>query len=244
MEKRESEARRKRRQTTQTYMQKVMRLIYKNVDGIEISANHRSTLEGPRNASLTYGEINVSSFLQILTLTGNTGGRKFVDLGCGTGKAVLCAAMSGLGFDRCCGIEIVSGLVEAALQTKDKLLEALKIDTSDDILQSSSSSHLKCKSSTSRATTELCLDDCSMIDLVKQILNSKVNGDDSNSHGNRSDWIPLEEVTNEFCRRHGHRVYRESLRHRGKLSSYLISLQVSQAHDKCDIKTSPMSSDL
>eukprot|EP00968_Pinguiococcus_pyrenoidosus_P013217 scaffold1197_cov228-Pinguiococcus_pyrenoidosus.AAC.3 len=69
--------------------------------------------QGP---ALVYGEIDFFSFATLLEKAQPAPGETFVDLGSGTGKAVVAAALLyGHKFSRCAGIEIVPSLYEASL---------------------------------------------------------------------------------------------------------------------------------
>jgi hypothetical protein len=72
------------------------------------------------STTLSYGEIEFVSFgslLCSLTKYGvNTGDMvSFVDIGSGTGKAVICASLLGI-FERCTGIEIIAELNKTSIQ--------------------------------------------------------------------------------------------------------------------------------
>lgn len=69
----------------------------------------------------TYGEIEFTSFIALIAMTFPSPTTRFYDLGSGSGKAILAAAMV---FDMqyYCGIELFNGLHDAALAQK-KLLE-------------------------------------------------------------------------------------------------------------------------
>ena len=90
----------------------IIRALFKNVTGNEVSLRyiqkaHDELLISKTDQSLTYGEIVPSSFLQILGFTAPplteedaTSSRIFYDLGCGTGRAVICAALSPYPFSK------------------------------------------------------------------------------------------------------------------------------------------------
>lgn len=78
--------------------------------------------------TLTFGEIVPQSFLQILNFTSDpsrTSGRKFVDLGSGTGRACMCAALSPYGFSQILGIELMPDLCEQSIMVRNNLQEML-----------------------------------------------------------------------------------------------------------------------
>ena len=102
---------------------KIIRTIYRHVDGCAISKQYRKEVD-VETGHLTYGEIQADSFIQILLslkLQTSERGLLFVDLGCGVGKAVLTTALAGVAycgsgieessslllFRKCWGIEIV-----------------------------------------------------------------------------------------------------------------------------------------
>lgn len=64
-----------------------------------------------------YGEVDFDSFARILRKIQGKG--KFYDLGSGSGRAVLIARLLS-DFDECCGVEILRGLHEIALDVKGK----------------------------------------------------------------------------------------------------------------------------
>src|SRR4051812_20387328 len=71
---------------------RVFTTLYKDVNGIAISLAERERLQ-LQDLSFTYGEINPGTFAAILEIAKPQAGDVFFDLGCGTGKAVFCAAM-------------------------------------------------------------------------------------------------------------------------------------------------------
>lgn len=116
---------------------KLVRELYRGIDGKELSLQGRRKTDDMENLSLTYGEIVPQSFLQILfSLTPSTSsvpssatplssspsppsppsscGKVFVDLGCGVGVAVLTAALSSCHFTTVWGIELLPELADAA----------------------------------------------------------------------------------------------------------------------------------
>jgi SAM-dependent methyltransferase len=77
-----------------------------------------------KDPTLTFGEIVPQSFLQVLNFTSKDAplsGRTFVDLGSGTGRACMCAALSPHGFDTVLGIELMPALCEQSENVKHKL---------------------------------------------------------------------------------------------------------------------------
>lgn len=79
--------------------------------------------------SLTYGEIDFFSFSCILEKLEIKTGDIFVDLGHGTGRALICAALLfGSTLSRCVGIEIVPELCEISVGVRDRFLEVIASD--------------------------------------------------------------------------------------------------------------------
>ena len=81
-----------------------------------------------RGRSLTYGEVDFFSFTMILETAMNEGAdnkerKLFVDIGHGTGRAVLAAALlNGHRFRECRGIEILKPLVDASIEAKERYM--------------------------------------------------------------------------------------------------------------------------
>lgn len=87
--------------------------LYAHVDGYGLSAKAKAKLNLPPDKSLTYGEISFDTFPQILAAAKLKHGGTFCDLGSGTGKAVIAAALVG-SFDKLIGIELLDDLYEAS----------------------------------------------------------------------------------------------------------------------------------
>jgi len=96
---------------------KVFNSVYKDLtlqQAKMLSRNERNTTkELDITTSLTYGEIDYSSFYKILRRLGPCEGKTFIDLGSGTARALVAARLI-LDFKRCKGIEILSSLHHAA----------------------------------------------------------------------------------------------------------------------------------
>ena len=112
----------------------VLRVLYRSVRGIDISNASKEKSGSSSDKSLTYGEITTQSFEQLLkdslaTLGKSKGssGLQFVDLGSGTGKACLTAALACTEFSRVWGIELMPELHEVALQARTRLTKALEL---------------------------------------------------------------------------------------------------------------------
>ncbi len=95
---------------------KLFTTLYSDTNGYLISSDARNKLHYHDKAH-TYGEIAPDSFYRILSEVEPQPGEVFYDLGSGTGKAVVLAAML-YDFSRCVGIELLRELWEAAEQVK------------------------------------------------------------------------------------------------------------------------------
>jgi SAM-dependent methyltransferase len=97
--------------------------------GIELSKKERKA-RNFTDSSLTYGEIDFASLAEIFyTIESRfrplSTCKIFYDLGSGTGKGVLAAALLS-SFDVCIGIEILESLFNASLEIKSKYEEQFK----------------------------------------------------------------------------------------------------------------------
>ena len=61
--------------------------------------------------TFTYGEVKFVSFTDVLAFATPRRGETFLDVGCGAGKCLIAAALSGFGFGKCIGVEMLPGLV-------------------------------------------------------------------------------------------------------------------------------------
>ena len=84
--------------------------IYEGISGHALSMRDRPK----QDSSFVYGEIVFDTFVALLARAAPARGEVFCDLGAGTGKAVHAAALSGLGFGRCIGVELLEGLHAAS----------------------------------------------------------------------------------------------------------------------------------
>eukprot|EP00607_Mallomonas_marina_P005451 CAMPEP_0182426556 /NCGR_PEP_ID=MMETSP1167-20130531/13041_1 /TAXON_ID=2988 /ORGANISM="Mallomonas Sp, Strain CCMP3275" /LENGTH=817 /DNA_ID=CAMNT_0024608059 /DNA_START=38 /DNA_END=2488 /DNA_ORIENTATION=+ len=98
----------------------IFQSVFRDIDGSNTSQKERSRV-GREDQSLTYGEVEYLSFIDILKRTGACHGDVFYDLGCGAGKAVISAALSGIQFMRCVGLEILPGLCDCARSAISKV---------------------------------------------------------------------------------------------------------------------------
>lgn len=86
-----------------------------------------------QDENFTYGEIDCLAFMTLLEQTHPQSGDIFFDLGSGSGKAVMTAALA-FDFDQSIGVELLPGLCELARQRIQKA--ASLITTCPDILAS------------------------------------------------------------------------------------------------------------
>jgi SAM-dependent methyltransferase len=93
--------------------------IFQDVDGFYLSRQARRFSDA---IEYTYGEIDFVSFIALISLAKPNQETIFYDLGSGTGKAVLAAAMV-FQVQKSCGIERFNSLHQAALQQQQNLLK-------------------------------------------------------------------------------------------------------------------------
>lgn len=93
--------------------------IFKEVDGFSLSRQARKLGDA---LEYTYGEIDFVSFVALLSLTRPNQDTVFYDLGSGTGKAVLAAAMV-FKVRKSCGIEQFGTLHHTAQQQQRRFLQ-------------------------------------------------------------------------------------------------------------------------
>lgn len=93
--------------------------IYSTIDGFGTSKKTRQNLNLLSDKSLVYGEVDFMSFKEIIDLANPKKNDVFFDLGSGSGKAVIIAAMC-FDFSACIGIELLEPLHQLSA-------EALKV---------------------------------------------------------------------------------------------------------------------
>lgn len=92
--------------------------LYQDTNGFVISKQAR---ESAPSLHLTYGEINLYSFLALMSLTKPNTNSIFYDLGSGLGKTVLAYALA-YQVKKACGVECLSPLIEIA-ETKARAIK-------------------------------------------------------------------------------------------------------------------------
>lgn len=83
----------------------IFNLLYRDIDGFTISMNNRRRLN-LESKELTYGEITLPALIKILDQVHPKDDDIFYDLGCGTGKVVIAAALL-RNWKKVCGVEIL-----------------------------------------------------------------------------------------------------------------------------------------
>lgn len=99
--------------------------LYTNVNATRVSHAERDRL-GIKEASFVYGEITAEGFSAMLKVVAPQPCDIFYDLGSGSGKAVLCAALL-YDWKKCVGVELLPGLYELSLGLHKQLLGMAEI---------------------------------------------------------------------------------------------------------------------
>jgi SAM-dependent methyltransferase len=98
--------------------EQLMNTLYADIDGYGLSSRARERT-GDYGENLTYGEVSPESMSQLLTAIQAKPGEVFYDLGAGTGKGVMYAALlSSLG--KCVGIELLDELFSSSILALDR----------------------------------------------------------------------------------------------------------------------------
>lgn len=91
--------------------------LYRDVDGFQLSKQARQEND---SIEFTYGEIDIMSFIAIMSLCRPHSNTVFYDLGSGVGKTVIACAIV-FRVKKSCGIELFAPLHEAASLQKQRL---------------------------------------------------------------------------------------------------------------------------
>lgn len=102
----------------------IERRLFSDVEGYSLSSIGRTRIERSADPSLTYGEITPAAVTHMLGRVQAVPGETFYDLGSGTGKAVIFAAMLGMG--KAVGIELVPDLHDASQRVGDIFMEEVR----------------------------------------------------------------------------------------------------------------------
>lgn len=94
--------------------------LYEDTSPVSLSMTERREKGLENDSSLTYGEVNFYSFVQILELAAPKEGEIFYDLGSGAGKAVFIAGLV-FDFTKVCGVEKLDSLYQMSTTALDKL---------------------------------------------------------------------------------------------------------------------------
>lgn len=93
---------------------------YGSIPGRQIAEEGKMELGREDDDELAYGEVELLSFWEMLReLVAPQPGETFLDLGSGTGRAVIAAALGLPTLNRCLGIELVPSLHQAAIHVTD-----------------------------------------------------------------------------------------------------------------------------
>jgi SAM-dependent methyltransferase len=111
---------------THQQAEKVVSYVYETVDAQLLSFADRKydansaagspLLRAQDDHNVSYFETDYPAMVQLLHAAGAAHGQVFYDLGCGSGKALLSAALSGIRFVKCVGVEVLPSLASAAVQ--------------------------------------------------------------------------------------------------------------------------------
>lgn len=93
--------------------------------GKHLSKLERKELGLDAQKSLVYGEVDFESFVEILRKVGPSTGKKFYDLGSGTGRAVMAARIT-QDYSTCVGIESLSSLYNASLEVNSSFEQLIR----------------------------------------------------------------------------------------------------------------------
>lgn len=201
-------------QLRNNYAAKYFRFLFGDVDGMQLSRSSGGSCEST-DKSLTYGEIVHSSFVQILEFVRKVvnlpEGGTFVDLGCGTGKAVIAAALSTLRFSKVWGIELVEPLSLCADRVACRLLRDITAVVKEDALASVEFCSKKHKKSKEPSNHSLPISSESVLMFICAMI------DDSPDKS-----LPCDVVVNSLCQRYGHKSYKRFLKQFGTFKKYVI----------------------
>lgn len=183
---------------------KTCRYLYRNVHGRLLSIKYRKEVADMSDQSLTFGEIVPQSFLQILNFTSDSNklsGRNFVDLGSGTGRACICAALSPYGFSEVLGIELMPDLCAQSESVHAHLQELLGKPISDN-------SAIASKGKTGEKSTK----NADMDAVALQVFVANSVGDAS---------MPVDLFANLITKQMGHKVFKVAVKVHKTFAKYL-----------------------
>jgi SAM-dependent methyltransferase len=108
---------------------KLLNALYADIDAYHFSKQDRQRL-GLDDDNFIYGEVHFLSFLNILERVKPRSGDIFYDLGSGSGRAVIAAALA-FDFSKSCGIEILPTLIDLANNQVTKAKSLIKLEQAD-----------------------------------------------------------------------------------------------------------------
>jgi SAM-dependent methyltransferase len=165
--------------------------------------------------SLIYGEIIPLDFLRILDIVEskfNCENKEFIDLGCGTGKAVIICALGSQKFKICRGIEIIPDLLQIANEVRVEVNKITsfchdKLKLNEQIIPINKKNRGNKKEDEKKKS--YALSKSQFIDELKNIIIQ------------HNQPISMNDLTNIFISKCNHRIYRDSLHSQGKFSTFL-----------------------
>ena len=199
---------------------KVSRHLYRSVDGRGISLAVRKEKLGLDDASLTYGEIVPQSFLQILRLCNpmardeGSGALRFVDLGSGTGRACITAALSPHGFTHVTGIELLPELHSAALLVQESLKTML--ERGPELILNELQTKKRVQNRSKITTTSIS----SLESIVVKVLSIRQAG---SQFGDSSHALPLDYLANLVCKDMGHKAFKAAVKPYKTFMRFIVS---------------------
>lgn len=101
--------------------------LFSDIQGYTLSSTGRIKLQREADPAFTYGEVTPDSMQMMIDSVQPQPGEVFYDLGSGTGKAVIFAAILG-DFARCTGIELVEDLWQAANTARERYEAEVKMN--------------------------------------------------------------------------------------------------------------------
>jgi hypothetical protein len=197
---------------------KYFRSLFAGVDGMALSLareQKESAAMAADDKSLTYGEIVHSSFLQILDFVRKTANLPseaiFVDLGCGTGKAVVAVALSNLGFSKAWGIELLQPLATRGVRVVDqmKLDLTLTLTAGANAAVSGSTDKVAAAKPKSKAAVSVPASG-EVVDYIQQLLSADGDG-----------VLACDAVVNSVCQRFGHKSYKAFIKSFGSFKKFI-----------------------
>ena len=96
------------------HAQQIFEQLYSGFSGYDIARSEKERM-GRQEAATTYGEVIPTAFYDVMLAAEPKEGEVFFDLGSGTGKATILAALV-FPFSRVVGVELLPGLGDAARQ--------------------------------------------------------------------------------------------------------------------------------